>query len=234
MFKKLRQRLSTYRRRPSPIASLVDFSLWALRYGLPPWRLKFWVVLDLIFAGIFGAIFLPKLSTIFIILTSIFGAGVIFVMTLSYLRTLMGSEFAILEQTSDRLAARIAASNGLSIQGPPNTKKAGPEDIHTLANESFLRLLESDFIAAIANSHDQLREDVTSLQAQLNQGDGPSPDLAQLRADLNSFQRRTERQFRLNTGAIAHLATQLDGVVSQSSLLAKSSTKPRTSRPKSA
>ena len=237
MLIRLRQRLSTFRQKFSPIASLVDFSLWILRFGLPPWRHKFWLVMGVIVIGVSGAIFMSNLRAFFMMFTSLFVIGVILVLMLSYFRTFMSAQFATLEQTGDRLTGRVAESDGLLLRGHllnlADKTKIDAQDMDGLVHASLSRLLESDFMAALTSSHDQIRKDVTLLQMKLNQGHLPQSDLTLLRAELTSLQRRTERQLRLDSSAIAHLTAQLDELTLQSIRSSKTPAKRRAPRPHS-
>ena len=243
MLTSLRQRLSSFRRRPSPIASLIDFTFWTLRFGLPPWKLKFYIVLCVIAAGVIGNYAFPQQSVLLITLTILFSAGVVFVLMLSYFRTFMGAEFATLKQSDERLATRIAEANGIAIRiaeengmamqghssNMSNVTQIDPEVMDAVVNASLSRLLESDFIAEIATAHDQLLQNLADLQVKLNQGGAPITELTQLRAELQSLQRRTERQLRLDSGAIAQMTAQIDELATEYFTSVKS----RASRPKS-
>ena len=59
MLTRTRQKLAQYRQKSTPIASLADFGLWTLRHGLPPWRIKFWLVV-IFFTACLAAVYLTS------------------------------------------------------------------------------------------------------------------------------------------------------------------------------
>ena len=209
MLTSIRQKLSVIRTRPSPLASLADFGLWTLRNALPPTGPKFWVVVIAILAAVVAAVALPGIR-IWVLTALVMGVGVIGLsLVLSYLRTMMAVHAETQKARLDQLSRMVSQVGGalkqLPQQGP------GASGGASLRRSVQHDVFASPFMDALVASHDALAADVSALSARLDAvSELTAEELAELRADLAGLQRRTERQLRLDTGAIAQLTTRLD------------------------
>lgn len=217
----MRQKLSVMRRRPSPVASLLDFALWVLRNALQPWRPKFWLVVGVVAAGTIGAALLPAGWGVAVaVATALFAVATLLMLLLSYFRTMLSTQYSVLENNGERLASRVAQTAG-RVQAERRSDQAAMRKVlaglRSPAAEPDLRLrllgdlLDTEFFETLAREHDALRAEVAALRARLD-ADGSHADAstARLEAELAELKRQTERQLRLDTGAIAQMAARID------------------------
>lgn len=226
MLNKFRQRLSVYRNSRAPIASFVDFSLWTLRVGLPPWKLKFWLVFGVLVIGLLASALLHKFMLPLLLLTILFGGLVLLMLVLSYVRTIMSSGYSLLERSNEQIAGRVSRLNdsATSFVGSESGSAVSSNlSSEALVTAAVAQIMESKFFDVFAKGHDDLRDDVERLQAKFELIDHQSQEVSDLRAELAAVSRRTERQFRMEANTIEFLSSHVQALNGQLS--------PKTAKP---
>lgn len=233
MLLKLRHRLSIYRNSIAPVASLVDFLLWTLRSGLPLRGIKFWIITGLLILGVLVSILYSAIALPVLMLTMIFGILVLLMLILSYMRTMLSSNYSLLEQRSEQISSQVSQIKNIDPTFMPGTilrKSSSELSEEALVVSAISEIMQSDVIEAFAKGHDDLQADVISLQKKLELVDEFSLELSELRAEISKLSRRTERHLKLETNTISYLLSQIESLGNGFSTRSVKTTKRRSTR----
>lgn len=206
MLNSIRTRLSKFRKKSGPLASLADFGLWVLRNALPLTRPKTWLVAGLFAAGIAGAVLLPTVRGAFAAATAILAGLVTVMLMLSYIRTMMSVHAAELGQSQDRMSEKFARGQAALGAASNAAGTSGAAAIGRQAAETaFEQLLESELMDALVADLDRLRLRVDGMERDADR----THEVAALKAEVNSLARRTDWRLRTDAEAIMRLSGHL-------------------------
>lgn len=150
---------------------------------------------------------------------------------------MMSSSYSLLEQSNEQIAGRVSRLNGAGSTFISNGSHLNA--LPSLSDDALVatvisEIMESKFFEVFAQGHDDLQMEVIQLREKLAFLDEQLVEVSEIRAELSSLTRRTERQLRLGSNTISYLSSHVESLEGEISAKLTKTTKRRSTRQTSA